>query len=260
MEEVDSSPPSLAGSTSRRTSEARSAALTIAPRHHGEHASLVGEAVSRVLNCAVALGALLLLAPLFIVTAIAVLVTSRGPIIYRQTRVGLDRRRASLARTREASMPHRGDRRVVDAGGKLFTIYKFRTMRTSAHTAAAVWASKDDVRVTTVGAFLRRTRLDELPQLVNVLKGDMNIVGPRPEQPAIFTRLRAEIDRYHLRQRAMPGITGWAQINRGYDTSIDDVRHKTALDLDYIARRSLTEDLRIMARTLPVMILRKGAH
>jgi len=93
-----------------------------------------------------------------------------------------------------------------------------------------------------------------------VLKGDMNIVGPRPERPSIFNQLRKEIDRYQLRQRAKPGITGWAQINQNYDTSIDDVRRKVEYDLAYIERRSVVEDMRIMAKTLPVMIFRKGAH
>jgi lipopolysaccharide/colanic/teichoic acid biosynthesis glycosyltransferase len=263
------------------------------------HSVSTGDVLDRAVNCAIALSALVLLAPLLIIIAIAVKVTSPGPIIYRQTRVGLDRRRTdgderapanlrantslptrhSRSRERGSALhggtAHRvlgaqrddptrdrrtGDRRVVDAGGRVFRIYKFRTMRTNAESAGAVWASRDDVRVTPVGVFLRGTRLDEIPQLVNVLTGDMNIVGPRPERPAIFAQLRLEIDRYALRQGTKPGITGWAQINQGYDTSTDDVRRKVELDLAYIARRSIVEDLRIMARTLPVMILRKGAH
>jgi len=106
---------------------------------------------------------------------------------------------------------------------------------------------------------LRKLRLDELPQLFNVLKGDMNIVGPRPEQPTIFVYLREQIEGYQRRQRVRPGITGWAQINQGYDTSVDDVRRKVRYDLEYIRRQSALEDLRIMARTLPVMLLRRGA-
>ena len=142
----------------------------------------------------------------------------------------------------------------------MFRIYKFRTMRTNAESAGAVWASRNDTRITPIGGVLRGTRLDELPQLINVLKGDMNVVGPRPERPSIFMQLRKEIDRYQLRQRAKPGITGWAQINQNYDTSIDDVRRKVEFDLAYIERRSVVEDMRIMAKTLPVMIFRKGAH
>ena len=130
-----------------------------------------------------------------------------------------------------------GDRRAVDVGGRAFTMYKFRTMTVNAETNGAVWATKNDARVTPIGGVLRGTRLDEIPQLVNVLKGDMNIVGPRPERPSIFMQLRKEIDRYQMRQRAKPGITGWAQINQNYDTSIDDVRRKVEYDLAYIERR-----------------------
>ncbi|HXO85145.1 MAG TPA: sugar transferase, partial [Gemmatimonadales bacterium] len=116
----------------------------------------------------------------------------------------------------------------------------------------------DDPRITRVGKILRLYRLDELPQLVNVLLGDMDIVGPRPEQPAIFAMLREQLPGYQDRQQVRPGITGWAQINQHYDSSIDDVRRKLAFDLEYIGRRSLTEDVRIMLRTLPVVTGRVG--
>ena len=106
---------------------------------------------------------------------------------------------------------------------------------------------------------MRKYRLDEFPQLYNVLRGDMNLVGPRPEQPEIFARLSNLIERYADRQRVLPGITGWAQVNHRYDTNDEDVRRKVALDLQYIDRRSPVEDLRIMARTVPVMMLRKGS-
>jgi lipopolysaccharide/colanic/teichoic acid biosynthesis glycosyltransferase len=138
-------------------------------------------------------------------------------------------------------------------------MYKFRTMFMEEGSAREVWAAKDDPRITPVGRFLRVYRLDELPQLLNVLKGDMNIVGPRPEQPSIFQSLRASLDDYPERQKVLPGITGWAQINHHYDQSLDDVKRKLRLDLQYIRRRSAVEDLKIMARTMPVMIFRKGA-
>jgi len=105
---------------------------------------------------------------------------------------------------------------------------------------------------------LRQYRLDELPQLLNVLRGEMNIVGPRPERPTIFAELRGHIAEYPLRQRAKPGITGLAQINHHYDRSIDDVRTKVGYDLEYIRRQSLREDLRIMLKTIPVVLLRRG--
>jgi lipopolysaccharide/colanic/teichoic acid biosynthesis glycosyltransferase len=201
----------------------------------------------RIFNVVVALIGLIIAAPVMIVIAVAVKLTSRGPVVYSQTRVGLDRRWRETRKVHEA--------RVVDMGGRPFTMYKFRTMVVEAeHDGKAVWAASDDARVTTVGRFLRRTRLDELPQLVNVLKGDMNIVGPRPERPAIFLELRNEIPSYHLRQRVMPGITGLAQITQSYDTCIDDVRRKVDLDLEYVRQRSLGTDLSIMVRTLPVMV------
>ena len=177
--------------------------------------------------------------------------TSPGPVIYTQTRVGLDRRR----RGDDASR----DRRGRDVGGRPFTIYKFRSMRTDAEAdGRAVWATRGDPRVTPVGRVLRATRLDELPQLINVLKGDMNLVGPRPERPDLVVELRTHIAEYQARHRVKPGLTGWAQVNRAYDATIDDVRQKVHYDLEYVRRQSLWKDLRILARTIPVVLFRKG--
>ena len=117
---------------------------------------------------------------------------------------------------------------------------------------------KNDPRVTPIGNFLRRCRLDELPQLWNVIRGDMNIVGPRPERPSIFVRLREQIAEYPVRQRVKPGITGLAQVSNPYDTCLDDVRRKVQSDIEYMRRQSLAEDVLIMARTIPVMIFRIG--
>jgi lipopolysaccharide/colanic/teichoic acid biosynthesis glycosyltransferase len=125
--------------------------------------------------------------------------------------------------------------------------------------ADQVWAAKDDPRVTSVGRFLRATRLDELPQVFNVLKGDMNIVGPRPEQPKIFASLSEELGEYRQRQKVLPGITGLAQVRLPYDQCVDDVKRKVDLDLEYIRRRSAVKDLVIMAKTPAVMVFRKGA-
>jgi lipopolysaccharide/colanic/teichoic acid biosynthesis glycosyltransferase len=133
-------------------------------------------------------------------------------------------------------------------------------MRVNAERAGAVWATKSDPRITTLGRVLRKTRIDEIPQLINVLLGDMNIVGPRPERPILVSQLREQIREYALRHRAKPGITGWAQINHSYDACLEDVRTKVRFDLEYLQRQSVTEDLRIMARTIPVMILRRGAN
>jgi len=210
------------------------------------------DAARRGLNVAVAGLGLVATAPLMLLIAGLVKLTSRGPVFYRQTRVGLNRR---------APENDGGNhRRSVDLGGKPFTIYKFRTMRAGdVETERQVWAAQDDPRVTRLGRVLRQFRLDELPQLVNVLKGDMNVVGPRPEQPEIFANLRMQVHQYSERQRVRPGITGWAQINHHYDESVEDVRRKVAFDLDYIARQSLAEDLKIMLLTPPAMVLRKGA-
>ena len=211
------------------------------------------ERAIRALNFTVAFIALVILAPVFLFIGLLVKMTSPGPVIYRQIRVGMDRRRTRT--------PSDGvDRRGIDAGGRPFTMYKFRSMRVDAEKNGIVWATKNDSRVTPIGRFLRLSRLDELPQLINVLFGDMNVVGPRPERPSIFNKLRGEIDHYALRQCARPGITGWAQINQGYDNTLSDVRRKVAYDLDYIQRRSLTQDLSIMARTIPVMLFKRGAH
>lgn len=119
------------------------------------------------------------------------------------------------------------------------------------------WASRNDARITRVGRVLRATRIDELPQLLNVLQGDMNMVGPRPEQPGIFRELRDEVRGYDRRQKVLPGITGLAQVNLGYDTSIEDVRRKIEMDLAYIEGRSTAQDLLIMVKTVPVILLQK---
>jgi lipopolysaccharide/colanic/teichoic acid biosynthesis glycosyltransferase len=208
------------------------------------------DAARRALNLAVAGVGLLLAAPMMFFIAVLIKLTSRGPILYTQTRVGVDRRLEL-----HGSSNHR---RSTDQGGKPFTIYKFRTMYSAdSRTTPEVWATQNDPRVTPVGRVLRKYRLDELPQFLNVLRGDMNVVGPRPEQPKIFAQLREQVPGYQTRQRVPPGITGWAQVNQRYDTSIEDVRRKVSFDLEYVARRSVFEDLRILARTVPV-VLNKG--
>jgi lipopolysaccharide/colanic/teichoic acid biosynthesis glycosyltransferase len=209
------------------------------------------EWLRRTVNLILSLIALIILLPIMVLVGFLVRLTSRGPVLYTQVRVGLDRRVSAAA-----AQNHRRER---DLGGQPFTIYKFRTMRVDAeHGSGAVWAQQRDPRVTPIGRLLRQYRLDELPQLLNVLRGEMNIVGPRPERPTIFAELREHIVEYPLRQRAKPGITGLAQINHHYDRSLDDVRTKVHYDLEYIRRQSVTEDFRIMVKTLPVILLRRG--
>jgi lipopolysaccharide/colanic/teichoic acid biosynthesis glycosyltransferase len=208
------------------------------------------ELVSRVTNVTIAVLVAVVLAPLFALIALAVKLTSRGPVFYSQVRVGVDRRFGEKSTY---------DQRGYDHGGKPFMMFKFRTMCVDAEAdGRAVWAAKSDPRVTPIGRMLRRTRLDELPQLFNVIRGDMNIVGPRPERPTIFADLRRNIPEYPMRQRVKPGITGWAQINQAYDACVEDVRRKVQYDLEYMKRQSLAQDLWIMTLTLPVMIFRKG--
>ena len=210
--------------------------------------------LNRVVNVLIAGIALLIVAPLCVIVALLVKLTSPGPVFYTQTRIGFDRRwgRAAVGD---------GERRVEDLGGQPFTILKFRSMRVDAEkNGQAVWATKHDARVTPLGRVLRKSRIDEIPQLVNVLRGEMNIVGPRPERPSIVVRLREDIPEYTQRHRVKPGITGWAQINHSYDSSIEDVRKKVQFDLEYIARQDLLFDIVIMLKTLPVMLFKRGAH
>jgi lipopolysaccharide/colanic/teichoic acid biosynthesis glycosyltransferase len=210
-----------------------------------------GESARRALNISTAMLLIILLAPLMLLIALLVRLTSRGPVIYIQARVGLDRR---MDRGVGPLNPHR----KRNSGGRIFMIYKFRTMRSDADSDGQTWAAAGDPRITLVGRFLRACHLDELPQLFNVLKGDMNIVGPRPEQTGIFEGLGSALDQYRLRQRVLPGITGLAQVMLPYDATLSDVRRKVDLDLHYIRHRCSSGDLGIMAKTLPVIVMRKG--
>ncbi|MQA90570.1 MAG: sugar transferase [Gemmatimonas sp.] len=229
----------------------KNAANGIHREHAVEQAGPSNTRLRRGVNLALALIGLILLAPVMLLVALLIRGSSPGPIIYKQTRVGIDRRRGGSANSNW--------RRSVDYGGKLFTIYKFRTMRADPASAIQIWAHPDDDRITPIGRILRKYRLDELPQLFNVLRGDMNIVGPRPEQPKIFMELREKVPEYSIRQRVLPGITGWAQINHPYDQSVEDVKKKVAYDLEYLENESILFDLWIVLQTVPVMVFRKGA-
>ena len=209
----------------------------------------------RTLNVAVAVLILIATLPIWVVVAIAIKLTSRGPIFYTQERVGIDVRRRSERRASGRTEV----RRAADIGGRPFTILKFRTMRVDAEAdGGAVWAAANDDRLTLVGGFLRSCRADELPQLLNVIRGEMNLVGPRPERPQLFSELRVKVPDYQKRQRVPPGITGHAQVHLQYDTSVEDVKRKVQHDLEYISKRTVWEDLRIMVKTIPVMLFRKG--
>jgi len=195
-------------------------------------ASVLGHrAISLVVGGLIAL----IFAPVAAAVALAIRLDSRGPIIYRQTRVG--------------------------RGGKRFTMLKFRTMKVDAEKGTgAVWARKNDPRVTRVGAFLRRTRLDELPQLHNVLRGDMDLVGPRPERPELIATLANAIPFYEVRHLVRPGLTGWAQIGYPYGASVEDARQKLAYDIYYVKHASPLLDLIVLFHTAKVVIMGRGAR
>ena len=215
----------------------------------GTSDSAWGAVVQRAFDVVLSSAGLLIGAPLLVLIAVAVKVDSPGSILYRQIRVGRDRRNRSSGESDDAS------RRTGDLGGRPFVIYKFRTMHEGAERGRGpTWAAEEDDRTTRIGGFLRKYRLDELPQLWNVLKGDMSIVGPRPERPQFVNELRDRIPGYQNRQRARPGITGWAQVNQKADQSVDDVRQKVRYDLEYLQNRSLLLDLSIILRT-PVALL-----
>jgi lipopolysaccharide/colanic/teichoic acid biosynthesis glycosyltransferase len=204
------------------------------------------------LMCAVALSPVMLLA------ALAVKLDSpRGPVLYRQERVGLNRRRASGAEAGDGAP----NRRARPAYGKALMLYKFRTMIPDAEKQTGpVWAAAEDPRVTRVGRILRRLRIDELPQLFNVVNGEMRLIGPRPERPHFVEQLSLKIPEYQQRLRIPPGITGLAQVERDYDSSEDDVRRKVKYDLFYARHRSPMLDAKIVLRTLDVVLRRKGAR
>jgi lipopolysaccharide/colanic/teichoic acid biosynthesis glycosyltransferase len=208
---------------------------------------------SRASNIFLAGLALAVAAPLMVLIALVVKLSSRGPVIYTQRRIGLDQR--------DGSRRTLGDRRKLDLGGRPFTIYKFRTMyKDAGRPSRQVWTRPNDRRITPVGRVLRACRLDEIPQLVNVIKGDMNIVGPRPEQPEIFARLREQFDRFPERQRIRPGITGLAQVRSGYGGTSLEIERKLQHDLEYLSRCSFWLDIEVLLRTVPVVLLRQGAR
>jgi sugar transferase (PEP-CTERM system associated) len=189
----------------------------------------------RLVDIAGALVGIILTAPLMLIVAAAVKLTSPGPALYQQRRVGQH--------------------------GRIFTVHKFRSMRKDAEAGTgAVWAQKNDARITTVGKIIRKTRMDELPQLWNVLAGDMSLVGPRPERPEFVEQLAKEIPFYGQRHIVRPGLTGWAQVRYTYTASVEDALQKLQYDLFYIKNLSISLDLFIIVSTVKTVIMRKGAQ
>ena len=187
-----------------------------------------------ILDKLLAVVGLILASPVMVLTAVLIRLESKGPALYRQERVGLDE--------------------------KPFILFKFRSMCADAECDGAVWAQKEDTRVTRVGRIIRKTRIDELPQLWNVLKGDMSFVGPRPERTEFVEFLKKDVPYYMLRHSVRPGITGWAQVNYPYGASRNDALEKLQYDLYYIKNDSFLLDIHIMLRTLRVMLFGIGAR
>jgi exopolysaccharide biosynthesis polyprenyl glycosylphosphotransferase len=191
--------------------------------------------IKRVLDIVISLFILIITLPVCLVTAIAIKLDSKGPVFFRQERCGLN--------------------------GKSFTIVKFRSMVENAEEMSGpVWSQKDDPRITRVGKLIRKVRIDEIPQMINVLKGEMSIVGPRPERPFFVNMLAEEIPYYKRRLRVRPGITGWAQVKHKYDESVEDVKVKLRYDLFYIENMSLRMDFKIILRTIYVILFGKGHY
>jgi exopolysaccharide biosynthesis polyprenyl glycosylphosphotransferase len=187
----------------------------------------------RVVDVVVSLGALLVSLPVMAIVAVAVKVSSSGPILYYQKRVG--------------------------ERGETFTLYKFRSMRDGAESGSgAVWSHNGDQRVTAIGRFLRQMRFDELPQLWNVLRGDMSLVGPRPERPEFVQLLTQKIRYYGQRHIVKPGLTGWAQVRYAYGSSVEDSMEKLQYDLFYIKHMSLVMDAVIALSTVKTVLSRRG--
>ena len=171
---------------------------------------------------------------MLVLTAVAIRLESPGPVFYRQDRVGKD--------------------------GRVFRLFKFRSMSVDAEKGGPRWAIPSDPRVTRVGRLIRLTRIDEIPQALNVLRGDMALIGPRPERPNFVEHLAAVIPHYDCRSAVRPGITGWAQINYPYGASVEDARNKLAYDLYYLRHRSLALDVSIILGTIRVVLLQEGAR
>ena len=190
--------------------------------------------LKRALDVLISLLLLIPAAPIMLITAIIVRLESPGPVIYKQDRVGLFE--------------------------KEFTVYKFRSMRADAEKNGAVWASAKDTRVTKFGKFIRKVRIDELPQIWNILKGDMSFIGPRPERMAFVTKLKETIPYYSLRHTVKPGLTGWAQVCYPYGASEEDARRKLEYDLYYIKNMSILLDINIVFKTVGVVLFPKGAR
>jgi sugar transferase (PEP-CTERM system associated) len=201
----------------------------------GFNKSTLQYVTKRTIDLLLGMTGIIVAAPVMLLVALAVKLTSKGPALYHQQRVGQH--------------------------GRVFTVHKFRSMRSDAEKdTGAVWARENDDRITPIGHFLRRARLDELPQMWNVLCGHMSVVGPRPERPEFVSTLTKQIRFYGQRHSVRPGLTGWAQVSYTYGASVEDAMQKLQYDLFYIKNMSIALDLFIIAKTVKTVLMRKGAQ
>lgn len=220
-----------------------------------------GVIIKRACDIVGAVVGLAISAPLWIIIPLAIKLDGKGPVLYFQVRVGQNRRRRDRRSILIDGLERRtnGSRRQMTGHGRPYRIIKFRTMRNDAEKQSGpVWATHDDPRITRIGRILRKTRLDEIPQLLNVLSGRMSLVGPRPERPYFVEKLESEIENYRNRLEFKPGITGLAQVEHKYDENLEDVNFKIKYDLSYIKNWNIMRDLKILLKTIVVVLTARG--
>jgi len=223
---------------------------------------LFNRMIKRTIDIIGSMVGLILTAPAWIILPVLIKLDSPGSVFYTQVRVGVNRRRGNRRYHARKDIPECRvrERRREDLMGRPFNVIKFRTMVQGAERSSGpVWARKNDPRITRLGLFLRKTRLDEIPQFINVLKGDMSLVGPRPERPKFVADLSNKVDNYVNRLDVKPGLTGLAQIENGYDSSLASVVEKVRFDLQYIRKWSVVSDIKIILKTFVVVMTGKGA-
>ena len=224
---------------------------------------VIGRLFKRGLDIVGALVGLVLSIPVYLILPILIKLDSPGPVFYTQVRVGENRRKKNrrFHQESDATDLRVRDRRRENVMGRTFKVIKFRTMIQDAEKKCGpVWATENDPRITKLGRFMRKTRLDEFPQFINILVGDMSLVGPRPERPNFVADLSTKIENYTDRLNVKPGLTGLAQVECGYDSDIESVSRKVNLDLKYIDKWSLWDDIKIILKTIVVVFTGKGAN
>jgi lipopolysaccharide/colanic/teichoic acid biosynthesis glycosyltransferase len=216
----------------------------------------------RVFDIAVASLAMIVASPVMLLAALVIRFDSRGPIFFKQERIGINKRRGDRRRSIAAieGCCRRGsDRRREINAGRPFMIYKFRTMIQDAEKGGPKLACANDPRITRVGRFMRKTRIDEIPQFINVIRGDMSFIGPRPERSFYINQVKREVPEFTMRLMVKPGITGLAQVENGYTQTVGEMKGKLFYDLKYIANLSLAQEIRILFKTVYVVVTGKGA-